>query len=105
MTIREALDYVFYNVNFQEPCCEEDEIKRIKAIKIIIDMADDFEKYEKALEIIARKLDPSVIKQNSYYYLVIPHPSPYHDSTYRFLLEEEGQILFELFGGTNYDTK
>ena len=66
---------------------------------------EDLEKYEKALEIIARKLNPSVIKQNSYYYLVIPHPSPYHDSTYRFLLEEEGQILFELFGGTNYDTE
>ena len=66
-------------------------------------MREEYSKYEKALEIMANKLNPSVIKQNGYYYLVIPHPSPYHDSTYRFLLEEEGQILFEIFGGTNYD--
>lgn len=102
MTSREALDYIFYNVNFQEPCCEEDEIKRQKAIKVINDMAEQFEKYEKALEIIAEMIRPRiVIKYGNYYW------KEWIRSTeiIHALTPEDGQLLMELFGGTNYDRK
>lgn len=64
---------------------------------------ENLEKYERALEIIAQKINPSVIiVQNDHYCLCVPHPSPYHNSYYRYLSEEEGKILFELFGGEVY---
>ena len=67
---------------------------------------DDFEKYERALEIIAQKINPSVIiVQDDHYALCVPHPSPYHNSFYRYLSEEEGKLLFELFGGTKYGSE
>lgn len=64
---------------------------------------ETLEKYEKALEAIARNINPSVMIQNGQYYLVIPQADL--TSSFRVLSKDEGDILFELFGGTNYDTK
>lgn len=99
MTSREALQCLYIGVGKAYTGRDIYEAKAVLEKNL-----DDFEKYEKALEIIARKINPTVIiVQNDHYCLCVPHPSPYHESTYRYLSEEDAKILFDLFGGTNYN--
>ena len=59
------------------------------------------EKYEKALEIIAERIQPGVLIQNGQYYLTTPDLDRLN--FIGVLSQAEGKLLFELFGGTNYD--
>ena len=101
MTSREALQCLYIGAGKAYTGRDIYEAKAVLEKKL-----DDFEKYERALEIIAQKINPSVIiVQDDHYALCVPHPSPYHNSFYRYLSEEEGKLLFELFGGTKYDSE
>lgn len=65
-------------------------------------MREEYSKYEKALEIIAKYINPSiVILFGSYYWKECVNST----EIYHALTPEDGKLLMELFGGTNYDTK
>ena len=64
---------------------------------------ETLEKYEKALEIIAERIQPKVLIQNGQYYLTTPGIDMLNFVC--VLSPKEGKLLFELFGGTDYDRK
>lgn len=63
---------------------------------------EEHQKYEMALEIIDKYVHPSIIIQNGSYYWV---EGCGRDLFWYALTPEDGELLFELFGGTNHDSK
>ena len=61
---------------------------------------EEHSKFEKALETMSWTLHPAIVISNDRYYLTIQG-----GDLIAVLPKDEGEILFELFGGTNYDTK
>ena len=110
MTIREAIEKTkleFKRIKyFKNECsaCVEDEV--IEAIEMVekeldslVKIKEEHQEYEKALETISWTMNPAIIIQNERYYLTIQG-----GDLIAVLPKEEGENLFELFGGSNHDS-
>lgn len=61
----------------------------------------NIEKIDKTLEIVAERIQPKILIQNGQYYLTTPGIDRLNFVC--VLSPVEGKLLFEMFGGTNYD--